>query len=578
LVQSVRAGLEPLRSAWLDEVGKGGGVASQRPALLEQIASEYNRLIRFVEDFNLSCDELKEAADNKSWFDTSSWFRSSNQREAEVAFVVQRRMKTLKRLAAELLPDDVDARLAPLVEARIAELRACIDARTIARRETWRILVVAQATRRQHPVGQGGFHSAEVAVGKSRFRYVYDCGSESKGTMAREIKRLSEGRSSPPAALDLLVLSHLHADHVNGVGRLLKSHEVDRVLVPYLVHEERLVLLASACAEGRWSQSYHALVQDPVGWFRAESVDDVIFVLPSVEVRSTEDATEDPTEDAMRRPMIRDPDGTGEPGELRPLSGMVAPDDAMKGRYPGVVGASVVPPGGVLILSSGPWAVWALVPFTHPEPKLLAEFVAAAERALRMPDLRAELTSEEGARKLRDALADRAKRSALARAFKAVRPDQNLSSMSLYAGPAVAYDARCSARFVVHGAGPECGADSGRLGWLATGDAPLASAARADRFEKFYGAFLPQVGTFVVPHHGSRKNFTGEVFKETLKPADWVVPVGVRNRHKHPDRALMNALRARGAERRVTQRPGTEFVEVLSVVWDRTPVSVTRKS
>jgi hypothetical protein len=246
---------------------------------------------------------------------------------------------------------------------------------------------------------------------------------------------------------------------------------------------------------------------------------------------------------------------------------MYVPDDATRARYPGVEGASVVPRCGVLTLSEQR-AVWTLVPFTHPQPKRLAKFVAKAARALRMPKLPCKLTLNSSANQLRTALADPRRRRALAKAFRAAQPDQNLSSMALYAGPALSEQAACCCRVVENGDQSESGAVPRRLGWLGTGDAPLKSKARARAFEKFYGNLLPRVGTFVVPHHGSRRNFAATLFQAALERTDWVVAVGDPSRAGHPDKALMKALRARGIEHRVTQHPGTEFVEVISIVHD----------
>jgi beta-lactamase superfamily II metal-dependent hydrolase len=526
---------------------------------LEKLATTYKGLLLTDSlSFKLSCEQLEEVATNLarhagSWFDVSVG-------SAVETHVVRVALTKLKATVAHLPDASIAARLLELVLARIAALRQQECERCKAAGETESVLMAFQVTRRQHPVGQGGFHSAEVAVGTSRFRYIYDCGSESKGAVAREVERAFEGRSSKQC-VDLLVLSHLHADHVNGVASLLAAHAIKRVLLPYIVPAERLALLASACASRRWSESYHTLVMNPVEWFKEQSVPDVIFVLPSVENADGERVAE-----GVPLPAILPGSGRmGALGEGLLMFGEEDPDDATKVLYPGIAGGSVVPARRALTLSEQR-PVWTLVPFTHPEPTLLDQFVKEASRALRIRGLPAALTSEEGARRLRNALADPRKRSALAKAFRAVRPDQNLSSMSLYAGPAHAEGTACSARVVLHGTQTQVGIDPGRLGWLATGDAPLAREDRARHFQGFYIKLLPKVATFVVPHHGSRENFVGTRFKGLLEPTDWVIAVGSPNRHKHPDKALMRALRDRGAERRVTQQSATEFVELISVV------------
>ena len=74
------------------------------------------------------------------------------------------------------------------------------------------------------PVGQGFFHAGWVGFqeAEERFFYVYDCGAMNKFASARdrEIKKLN-ALVGEGARLDLLVISHMHADHVNGIDALV---------------------------------------------------------------------------------------------------------------------------------------------------------------------------------------------------------------------------------------------------------------------------------------------------------------------------------------------------------------------
>jgi glyoxylase-like metal-dependent hydrolase (beta-lactamase superfamily II) len=110
-----------------------------------------------------------------------------------------------------------------------------------------------EVQREQRPIGQGGFHTCSVMVKRHRFDYVYDCGSMQKQALERETDAYSEeigvGRS-----IDLLALSHLDDDHVNGVERLLASHDASTVLLPYLHPWDRLLLVAEACARGHLTE------------------------------------------------------------------------------------------------------------------------------------------------------------------------------------------------------------------------------------------------------------------------------------------------------------------------------------
>ena len=77
--------------------------------------------------------------------------------------------------------------------------------------------------RKQHAVGQGFFHSADLLIdGKLRLLYVYDCGAVTKYESARSDRiRAYLGSHGARSKLDLLFISHVHADHLNGLPQLL---------------------------------------------------------------------------------------------------------------------------------------------------------------------------------------------------------------------------------------------------------------------------------------------------------------------------------------------------------------------
>ncbi|OCW24421.1 hypothetical protein C9382_28755 [Pseudomonas aylmerensis] len=110
-------------------------------------------------------------------------------------------------------------------------------------------------SRIQHGVGQGSFHSATVefsATGRHRFDYVFDCGALKYAKLSPEfqyaLKRVSLTKRAPggnKAVLDLMVLSHFDADHMNGAQSLVKRYAVDRIVLPYLGVEELALIIAS---------------------------------------------------------------------------------------------------------------------------------------------------------------------------------------------------------------------------------------------------------------------------------------------------------------------------------------------
>ncbi len=95
-------------------------------------------------------------------------------------------------------------------------------------------------------VGQGAFYTEEFYDKdyRPKFTMVYDCGSYGdKKLIINEIKH------SDLKSVDLLCISHFHADHINGLEYLLQSYNVKRILLPFLYDEEKIeVFLANSDA------------------------------------------------------------------------------------------------------------------------------------------------------------------------------------------------------------------------------------------------------------------------------------------------------------------------------------------
>ena len=83
-----------------------------------------------------------------------------------------------------------------------------------------------------HPVGQGGFYTEHLVDENQDFFVVYDCGGNSKPFMERYLSDfIRENTRGGKMIIDALFISHLHADHINGLRFLL---EMENVKVKYL--------------------------------------------------------------------------------------------------------------------------------------------------------------------------------------------------------------------------------------------------------------------------------------------------------------------------------------------------------
>jgi len=117
-------------------------------------------------------------------------------------------------------------------------------------------------SRVQHPVGHGFFHTARVNFNDIDYRYVYDCGGS---RMQRAIKEfISDNEAN--ADIGVLFLSHFHHDHVSGLDYLLPETDVDTVVIPYVNHQERLLLALNALEIAGSPGTYFRFLENPSRW------------------------------------------------------------------------------------------------------------------------------------------------------------------------------------------------------------------------------------------------------------------------------------------------------------------------
>ena len=89
------------------------------------------------------------------------------------------------------------------------------------------------------PVGQGLFYGGNISTnGNPSFTFVYDCGTEKQWStyLNNSISTfVSFGNNTLIRSLDLVVVSHLHADHFSGIYNLIKTIGKPRkILLPLI--------------------------------------------------------------------------------------------------------------------------------------------------------------------------------------------------------------------------------------------------------------------------------------------------------------------------------------------------------
>ena len=110
-----------------------------------------------------------------------------------------------------------------------------------------------------HNVGQGLFYSGKI----NDFNFIYDCGSEKKAHLEKVVKEYLNNKLSN-SDIDLLVISHLHADHIAGLKYIFDAGvHVRTVLLPYFSPIERLRLSIEKTNHSDWLYEFWS---DPIDY------------------------------------------------------------------------------------------------------------------------------------------------------------------------------------------------------------------------------------------------------------------------------------------------------------------------
>ncbi|MES0038622.1 hypothetical protein NKJ74_25725 [Mesorhizobium sp. M0046] len=408
------------------------------------------------------------------------------------------------------------------------------------------IVLRACVSRVQHAVGHGGFHTGHIQVFEpprtgaelegyteiKSFRYVYDCGSEHGNAFksALNAHRLScEGRT------DILFVSHLHSDHINGIEHLQAIAPAETVVVPYLDVIERLIFILADTESGAVSTSAREYFGNPAGWWLDRGARYVIFLEaddgdaprpggPMEPDGPIDDGGGDDRRDPMALPEKKKP-GTRLAHHLRKPRGPV-PEGltaASEARSEAADGAVLAGAGSFMRLEwryheTAQWQIgdWILLPYVHPVDKAVrSRFQRAVTKALRIRGG----NEEKLAAKLIEFLCSPEKTKVLLDLYgEHFGHGHNALSMSLYSGPYCQSTRPADDDHRWHRYGwpyedfPHW--DIGFIepvGWLGTGDSALKQKLRRDPWMNFYQPYASNVGILTLPHHGSAHNFHEEI-------------------------------------------------------------------
>lgn len=365
-----------------------------------------------------------------------------------------------------------------------------------------------------HPVGQGAFFSEHFEETQPPFTVVYDCGSSSLTDKQRKTKINSSFKERH--VIDMLFISHFHADHINGIAHLKQQCQIKNVVIPYLDDEAKALIKVANYLEYKFTET--EIIDNPVNYFGGDAR--IITVLPVGENGLAEGVNID---DAFQ---IDTGDDT-------------APGTAITDR-PGNDTTEYIESGRPI--SSRRVPAWLFIPFNYNMTARAYLFLAKLEeRGLCVADINAIEKIEKH-------------KAALREAYDFVAGDLNKNSLLLYSGPILLDKKVVVASWAYDFPSLFQRSADHKLGCLYTGDADLNEPMLISSLFRSLGRFWNLIGILTAAHHGAIKNHNAEI-TALLPELKWnVFSYGTANTYGHPsDEVISDMLHVTNHIVRVTE-------------------------
>lgn len=355
------------------------------------------------------------------------------------------------------------------------------------------MVVKLAVSRTQWAVGNGFFHSGQVATTAGSLHYFYDCGALHHGKNQDALTREVTASLERTTHIDLLFLSHFDYDHVSGLPALLAGATVDRIFIPLVPAAERLMTFARDVREGSGDlpdgleTRHEDLIIDPAGALATlaggqnqPATVTLVDPMPKADVPLVDVEAEAP--DGLTRAEIA---GAQFGAQLKL--------EVQRPRVTASVGSAVV---------------WEWVTFVPKRArKVSSVFVQALEDLGVIDSPKALQQSGQLTSLVREHKAELVKAYDVAVKQIGKSATKNATTLMLYSGPPPGSRLKVYRARATPAERPEFGAWDPRAGWLGLGDADLRAKARREEVNSVFRSRKPLVGTFAPSHHGSRRDW-----------------------------------------------------------------------
>lgn len=354
------------------------------------------------------------------------------------------------------------------------------------------------------PVGQGAFYLERFETKKGRINVVYDCGSL---TNVKLVEEEIKSNFDEKEEIEIVFISHVDQDHVNGLEFLLTHCNVKNIVFPYTKKADRILLsLSYFCENGSPSDTD----------FTYEFINDPLSALQKAE-------------------------SNARLWEVHENNEYISRDDTIQQNHTLSSGEN----SSEILLGTEFFseAKWEYVPFNFRENERREQFISELENNL--TEIGFPLNSDEiNFNNILKHWKDPEVQKAIKDAYKKVEGRLNTNSMTLFSGVRnknlhqwkIPYCHKC---YCCH-ACPDCyDCCIKKNGCLYTGDYEANGKSKWTDLQTAYSKYWDYIGCVQIPHHGSYKNYNQNF---ALLDAYFVISAGLKNRFRHPNGSVIKDL------------------------------------
>lgn len=415
------------------------------------------------------------------------------------------------------------------------------------------------------PVGQGAFYCERFTSPGPRINIVYDCGTLSDmNALQREVDR----EFGQDDIIDAVFISHLHEDHFNGLGILLKKCKIRSVYLPHMETLDLRLMQLDYVTRKRMS-SDNTNVNDGL---LADSI------LEDAKLKNDADL-ERGFKEALRESIKQESNehSSNERSDIAQIDFKFVSDQKEEyinvGQLYGDWRETIFNSWrckAFCITSRDAPAVQEVIDELkkicgYPLGEVVADDVLAKELGNKIESIKAGKTDEKDPGNLLEKIRDiYDKAYAKAKGKKTGTGEFNVNSLVLYSGcdnrSGLAVVRRPTCCYGKSLNGNMCSHPAVKVGCLYTGDCDAK-----DHWDNLYGGLTLEewqtIGCIQIPHHGSERSFNEKFLDNNPFPGPatcHVISAGLGNGYKHPSESVIKMYNQRRCfPIVVTQDPGS---------------------